>query len=131
MTDQQLIEEYFAAWGEHDGVAVQSLFTDDGAYSDPTTGGPLVGEEIAAHVQGLCDVFPDLRLELISQRPASVGAIAAPWLWFGTQYGALGDIEPTGKSVTMFGCSFLTVAEGRLQSVLAVFDPDHLLGQLN
>lgn len=131
MSDQKLIQEYFDAWIAHDGAAVQSLFTADGTYRDPSTGGPLSGDDIAAYVHQLCDVFPDLTFELVSQERTSTGLIAVPWILFGTQYGDLGELKATGKSVTLAGCDFIAIEGGQIQSVIGVFDPDHLNEQLD
>ncbi len=126
MNATELIEAYFAAWDAHDPQAIVDLFAPDGTYEDPATGGPLSGEAIGSYAQALFTAFPDLKLELIGQMPTSIGQIAVPWLLFGTNTGPLGDQEPSGKAVTLRGCDFIEVADGKLQRIFGVFNPAEL-----
>ncbi|MEM7400418.1 MAG: ester cyclase, partial [Pseudomonadota bacterium] len=74
--------------------------------------------------------FPDLKLELISNKQASNGMISAPWLLFGTHQGPVGELEPSGKSVVLPGWDFITVDNGKIKQVLGYFDPAYLFQQL-
>ena len=130
MNAQEVIEAYFAAWDAHDPRAVIALYADDGTYEDPATEGPLSGKAIGDYAQGLFTAFPDLKLELISQAPTSISQIAVPWLLFGTHQGALGEMEATGKSVTLRGCDYIVVEEGKLKTVYGTFSLQELIAQL-
>lgn len=130
MDAKALIEAYFAAWDAHDPQAVVALFADGGTYEDPAAGRPLSGAAIGEYAQGLFTAFPDLKLELIGQLPVSAGQIAVPWLLFGTHRGPLGDTPPTGKSIVLRGCDFISVADGKLQVVYGVFSLAELNAQL-
>lgn len=131
MNAQEVVEAYFAAWDAHDPQAVMNLYADDGTYEDPATDGPLSGAAIGDYAQGLFDAFPDLKLELISQAETSIGQIAVPWLLFGTHRGPLGEMEATGKSVTLRGCDYIVVEDGKLKTVYGTFSLQELMAQLS
>ena len=131
MSPEELVRAYFAAWNARDAAAVGALFAPGGTYQDPATGGPLAGAALERYAQGLFDAFPDLRLELIAQAPASSGELAAPWLLFGTHRGALGERAPTGRAVVLRGCDFIAARDGRLASVVGYFSLAELGAQLD
>ncbi len=126
----EVVEQYFKAWDDHDTDAILATFNDKGTYSDPVAGAKLQGNDIAQYAQGLFDAFPDFGIELISNVPASNGAIAAPWLLFGTHDGQLMEHAPTGKKVVLPGCDFIRVSDGKIDEVQGFFDPNDLFNQL-
>ena len=128
--ETDIVEKYFAAWGAHDTNAILSTFTSDGTYSDPVGGDNLSGQAYADYANSLFAAFPDLKLELISNKIASNGMVSAPWLLFGTHQGPVGELQPTGNSVVLPGCDFITVKKGKIKQVLGYFDPDCLFEQL-
>ena len=77
--------------------------------------------ELERYAQGLFDAFPDLRLELVAQTPASSGELAVSRLLFGIHQGALGECAPTGRAVVQRGRDFIAVRDGRIQSVVGYF----------
>ena len=131
MPPNEIIQAYFDAWDAHDAQAVMNVYTEDGSYEDPTTGGPLTGAAIGDYAQSLFDAFPDLKLELISQAPTSIGQIAVPWLLFGTHQGPLGEMAATGKSIVLRGCDYIVVENGKLKMVYGTFSVEKLMEQLN
>ena len=131
MNATEVIEAYFAAWDAHDAQAVMDLYTPDGTYEDPATEGPLSGQAISDYADGLFTAFPDLKLELISQASTSIGQIAVPWLLFGTHQGPLGEMATTGKSVTVRGCDYIVVEDGKLKSVYGTFSVPEFIAQLS
>ena len=56
---------------------------EGGSYEDPTTGGPLTGDALAANVATLLTGFPDLHFDLVSVAATSDTAAAAQWLMRG------------------------------------------------
>src|SRR4051812_5836169 len=46
------LDRYFDGWNTRDGAAVVAALTPGGTYEDPTTGGPLSGDALAANVDG-------------------------------------------------------------------------------
>ena len=131
MNPNEVIEAYFAAWDAHDRQAIIDLYAEDGTYQDPATEGPLSGQAIGDYAETLFAAFPDLKLELISQAGTSIDQIAVPWLLFGTHQGALGEMEATGKSVTIRGCDYIVVEDDKLKTVYGTFSLQELMEQLS
>ena len=84
MSMTEALDRYFAAWNDHDPDAVVGSLAGSGTYQDPTTGGPLTGDALAANVATLLTGFPDLHFYLVSMAPTSDTAGAAQWLMRGT-----------------------------------------------
>jgi steroid delta-isomerase-like uncharacterized protein len=113
---------YFGAWNRHDPEAIAAAFTEGGTYSDPTTGRPLTGSEIAQYAARLFRAFPDLAFAPVGEILAGPGRIAAEWTMRGTNTGPFGDMPPTGRAVTLPGADFITIQGDRVRSVQGYFD---------
>ena len=125
-----IAQQYFDAWNRHDADGIVVLFAEAGTYSDPTTGGPLQGPAIGAYAAGLWSSFPDLRFEIISAAQASDDVIAAQWMMLGTNDGSMFGLPPTGKPIELPGADFVTVRDGRIESVVGYFDSGLLPRQI-
>ena len=128
--ETEIVKAYFDAWDAHDTKAILDTFTTDGTYSDPVGGQNLSGKNYEDYANSLFTAFPDLKLELIANTVASNGMVAAPWLLLGTHQGPVGDIQPTGRLITLPGCDFISVENGKIKLVMGYFDPDYLFSQL-
>ena len=82
----QALDRYFDAWNSHDPAQVVAALTDGGTYEDPTTGGPLSGDALAASVAGVYEAFPDVRFEIESLSLGD-GTASAEWRMIGTNTG--------------------------------------------
>jgi steroid delta-isomerase-like uncharacterized protein len=122
--------QYFDAWNRHDAAGINSLFNEDGFYSDPTTGGPLRGEAIGGYASGLWSSFPDLAFEIVSADQTDDEHVAAQWVMRGTNHGSMLGLPPTGKPVELPGADFVTVRDGRIDAVVGYFDSGLLPRQL-
>ncbi len=71
------LDRYFAAWNNHDPDAVVRSLVEGGSYEDPTTGGPLTGDALAANVATLLTGLPDLHFDLVSVAATSDTGAAA------------------------------------------------------
>lgn len=129
-TATEAVKTYFDAWDSHDVDAILDSLAPDGTYSDPVGGENLSGQAYADYANSLFTAFPDLKLELISNTVASNGMVAAPWLLFGTHKGPVGDLQPTNRAITLPGCDFITVEDGKVKKVRGYFDPEYLFAQL-
>jgi steroid delta-isomerase-like uncharacterized protein len=126
------LDRYFDAWNAHDPQGVVASLTVDGTYEDPTTGGPLNGDALAANVAALVQGFPDLRFELASVAPTSETTAAAQWRMLGTNTGPMPLGPPTGGAVDLPGADFIEydhVAD-KVSKVVGYFDTQTMLGQL-
>jgi steroid delta-isomerase-like uncharacterized protein len=121
---------YFDAWNRRDPDAVAATFADGGTYTDPATGGDLVGPAIAAHAAALFAGFPDLSFEIVSDGATGPGTVAAEWLMRGTNTGSLRGAPPTGATVALPGADAIVVEDGLIRSVRGYFDRQTMLEQL-
>ncbi len=128
--ETEVVKAYFDAWNAHDTQAILNTFTSEGVYSDPIGGQNLFGDNYVDYANSLFNAFLDLRLELIANTVASNGMVAAPWLLFGTHQGPVGDLQPTGREITLPGCDFISIENGKIKEVRGYFDPDFLFSQL-
>lgn len=126
------LDRYFAAWNDHDPDAVVRSLADGGSYEDPTTGGPLTGDALAANVATLLAGFPDLHFDLVSVAPTSDAAAAAQWLMQGTNTGPMPAGPATGQTVALPGADFIDYdpAADRIAKVTGYFDTATMLWQL-
>jgi steroid delta-isomerase-like uncharacterized protein len=110
---------------------VRSL-AEDGSYEDPTTGGPLTGDALAANVATLLTGFPDLHFDLVSVAATSDTGAAAQWLMRGTNTGPMPAGPATGQTVALPGADFIDYdpAADRIAKVVGYFDTATLLSQL-
>jgi steroid delta-isomerase-like uncharacterized protein len=122
MSPLEIAQQYFDAWNRKDAATVLATFTDDGTYSDPSSGGRLRGEALAAYMNGLWTAFPDLSFETVSVGAAAPDLVAAQWIMRGTNSGSMMGLPPTGKTVTLAGADFIRVANGKIRSVDGYFD---------
>lgn len=132
MTLVAALDRYFAGWNDHDGRAVVASLTDGGTYEDPTTGGPISGDALAANVDVLGAGFPDLAFEIVSCAPTSETTAAVQWVMRGTNTGAMPGGPPTGRTIDLPGADFLEYdpATDKLSRVVGYFDTATMLTQL-
>ncbi len=123
------LDRSFDAWNAHDGEGVVAALTDDGTYEDPTTGGPLNGDALAANVNGLAVGSPDLQFELAGVAPTSDTSAAAEWRMHGTNTGDTPMGPATGGTVDLPGADFITYdpEADRISNVVGYFDTGLML----
>ena len=126
------LDRYFEAWNEHDPAGVVDSLTPTGTYEDPTTGGPLTGDALAASVAGVLTGFPDVRFELVTVSATGDTSAAAQWVMHGTNTGPMPGGPATGRAIALPGADFLTYDPGadRLSTVVGYFDTATMLAQL-
>ena len=103
----QAIDRYLAAWNAGNGRAVVEALTDDGTYEDPTSGGPLAGDALAAYVDELAAGFPDLRFEVVGVATVGTRSAVVRWVAQGTNTGFSSEGPPTGAAIAVAGADFL------------------------
>ena len=128
----EALDRYFDAWNSHDSAAVVAALTDGGTYEDPTTGGPLTGDALAASVDSVYRAFPDVRFEIVSVAATGDDSAAAQWRMIGTNTGSLPGGPATGGTIDLPGADFFTYepAADCVSSVVGYFDTATMLGQL-
>ncbi|MFI5372100.1 MAG: ester cyclase, partial [Candidatus Eisenbacteria bacterium] len=120
------------AWNDHDPAGVVASLNHGGTYEDPTTGGPLSGDALAASVDGLLTGFPDVHFELVSCAPTGDDSAALQWRMQGTNTGPMPGGPATGETIDLPGADFVTYdrSADRLAKVVGYFDTATMLGQL-
>lgn len=117
-----LIDAYFAGWNAHDAGAVARTFAPGGTYSDPTTGGPVAGAELAGVVGPLCAAFPDLAFER-AEAIGGGGRHVVEWVLRGHNHGALRTgVGPTGRAATLRGVTVFEVEDAGIRAARGYFD---------
>ena len=126
------LDRYFGAWNDHDPDAVVGSLAEGGSYEDPTTGGPLTGDALAANVATLLTGFPDLHFDLVSVAATSDTAAAAQWLMRGTNTGPMPACPATGQTIALPGADFIDYdpGAGRIAKVVGYFDTATMVAQL-
>jgi steroid delta-isomerase-like uncharacterized protein len=115
------------AWNSHDIGQVSGIFADDYegvsvAEALPQRGAGGMARSLSAYF----DAFPDLRFTL-GDTVVQDNRVAFSWTAFGTHYGRLMNIPPTGRSVFVQGISMLTLERGKIKEGLHVWDVARLL----
>src|SRR6478736_3103392 len=132
MSIDTALHRYFDAWNSHEPGQVAAALTDDGTYEDPTTGGPLSGDELTANVAGVYAGFPDVRFETVTVDTTGDTTACAQWRMLGTNTGPLPGGPATGASLDLPGADFFTYdpTPDRVSRVVGYFDTATMLGQL-
>jgi steroid delta-isomerase-like uncharacterized protein len=129
-TAMDLASAFVGAWNAHDAARVTALYADGYEGQDVGLAGIQHGPEgVRAALYGYLAAFPDFRLmpdDLVVQDDR----IAVFWTAAGTHRGPLLHIPPTGRSVTLRGCSYLIVREDRIVRGLHLWDVAGLLRTL-
>jgi hypothetical protein len=77
--DQPAVARYVSGWQQNDGAKVQSAFSPNGVYKDPSLPGTVGGPHIAAHVAA----HQEARFELLEVREIAKDQLELRWkaLW--------------------------------------------------
>ena len=118
------IDRYLAAWNAGDGRGVAAALTEHGSYADPTSGGPLSGDALAAYVDDLAAGFPDLRFEVVGVATIGRRSAVLRWVMHGTNTGSCSYGGPTGVAIAIAGADFLEYdpVHDRISSVVGYLD---------
>ncbi|MGH8502833.1 MAG: ester cyclase [Gammaproteobacteria bacterium] len=130
----QAFEGYKTAWNSHDMQTLSSYFTEDATYTDPGTG-KLSGPAIAGAVQGLFTAIPDFKVQILSADAVDEDTLAEQWVISGTwtkpfPSGPLAGAQPSGKSFTVPGSSFLEWQGDKIRSSVHYYDQLAFLTQI-
>ena len=121
---------YVAAWNARDAARLAETFRPGGTYEDPNTGGPIGTGPLGHYAGALWTAFPDLTFEEVDYRETAPGEIVFRWIMRGTNRGSLRGLPPTGATVALPGCDFITACDDGLQRVQGYFDRTTLMEQL-
>lgn len=123
----RLVRDLLAAWNAHDLRRIETFYAPDYEGIDVGQANPQRGPRSASrNMERYLRAFPDLRFV---ERDVVVQGDRAVLVWeaHGTHAGKLMNIPPTGRSITVYGTSVLTVEGGRISRGLYVWDVAGLL----
>jgi len=126
----QIVQAYIDACSPRTFDIFLSMFAPDATYSDPGTPQPLPPPGIKAYLGGLFAAFPDTVFETVAIYPISDNLFVWRWIMHGTNTGSFAGMPPTQKSITLPGCEFVTLANGKVQHVEGYFDQVTMLRQM-
>jgi hypothetical protein len=102
---------------------VAECFAPRGAFSEPSTDGPIRGEALAAQVRSLVAQFPDLSFDLLAESVIAPNTAMAEWLLRGTD-------ANLGRAVAVPGIDVVVVRGGRVLVARRLYDRVMLYEQL-
>ena len=131
----QSAKDYYAYFNARDMDGINAQHGEDMqlVYS-PGQPGPLDEQQSEMMTRGLWAAFPDIRFEITLQ-VAEGNYVVTHWVATATHTGTLTlpsghSVGPTGKEVTVQGCTTMEVVDGKHQRAWNHYDQVALLGQL-
>ncbi len=73
--------------------------------------------------------FPDIHFS-VDNLLAEGGQVAVQYTFEGTHSGQFGELQPTGRAISVTGMLIALVSDGRIQSAVSVFDSGDMMHQL-
>ncbi len=123
----QLITGLMDAWNSHNVEQVTKFYTQDYEGVDVSQAGPQIGiEGLRQSVTLYLSAFPDLQFTTV-QTTVQGNQISLAWRSLGTHLGTLMNIPPTGRVVSVYGVSLLTLEHHKVHRALYVWDVAGLL----
>jgi steroid delta-isomerase-like uncharacterized protein len=127
----QIVRTYIDAFRRQDVDAWLATFAPDGTLSDPATNQqPLAEQALKEVVGGFFAGFPDATTETMALYAITPDLAVWRWVIRGTHAGSYRGLSPTGRSLILPGCEFITVRESKVQRVEGYFDRLSILQQL-
>jgi steroid delta-isomerase-like uncharacterized protein len=113
----QIVSTYIDTFCRGDLDACLATFAPDGTYISASTtqtfSGPAIKDLFGEYFTG----FPDLICETMAVHAITEDLSVWRWMVHGTNTGSFRGLPPTGRSVVLRGCDFITVREGLVQRV--------------
>lgn len=122
---RRLVDE---VWNQGKLEVINELFDKNYKGHDPLLG-ELTRDGFREAMKGYRSAFPDLKFE-ITAILADGNYVCTRWVGKGTHRGALGDLQPTGKSATVTGIDFAELRDGRVVADYTEFDTLGFMKQL-
>jgi steroid delta-isomerase-like uncharacterized protein len=126
----QLASAFVDAWNAHDPDRVTALYADSYEGQDVGLAAPQHGPaDVRAALDWYVAAFPDFRLTADAV-VAQGDRVVVLWTATGTHRGSLLRIPPTGRAVSVRGCSYLVVRGERIVRGFHLWDVAGLLRAL-
>jgi steroid delta-isomerase-like uncharacterized protein len=123
----KLVDHFTEAWNHHEAERASALFAADYEGFDISEASPRRGQQGAQQwMQRYFRAFPDMQFTG-GQTVVQGNRAAILWTAQGTHQGYLLNIPPTGRTFTVRGVSFLTIANNQIQRGEYIWDLAELL----
>ena len=127
---EKMLEDYYAAWNEHDVEKAASFFTDDLVYEDvPMAAVQRNKKEFKDSWNTFFTKCPDFKLEFKASFATDAWA-GSEWVMSGTHAGDWPGMPATGKKFSVRGASICELRGGKLRRESLYWDMVSLLQQL-
>ena len=128
--NEKLLAEYPTAWSAHDIEKIQTFFTDDCVYSDPTLGVEKHGKAgLLEFIGEILSMQPDFHIEY-SEYFATKTHGASVWTITNTWNGEFHGVDVTGKKVSFTGTTIFEFKNGKISKNTDYWDLSPLMLQL-
>jgi steroid delta-isomerase-like uncharacterized protein len=131
MNSIDLARAYIAGWSAHETDRINSLFAEDGTYSDPIVPNGIRGAALAGYVNGLIAAFPDLDFDIVRLYEAGADTVVVEWLMKGTNRGSFMGLPPTGRAIALPGVDVIETGGDRIKSVRGYFNSATMMAQID
>ncbi len=126
-----IVRESFAAWNAHDMEGFVKRLDTKTVWESDAFPAPFAGHEGARQFFKLyVTAFPDLHLDIEQILAAGDNHVLVRWRSTGTHLGPLANVPATGRKISLRGCNFNEVKQGRIAHAWVYFDNAHMLRQL-
>lgn len=126
----QVVDQLVAAWNSHDVERVAALYAPNYEGLDVGEAQPQRGpDSIRRSLTRYLSAFPDLRLEP-EQKVVQDNRVAFSWVVRGTHKGAILNIPPTGREISVRGMSIVEIVNGQVTRAQSIWDMAGLLREM-
>jgi predicted ester cyclase len=135
VTDDALQTRLFELWSSPPDGNADPLAAFGAVYADPVliNGSPMALTELVARARALHEAFSDHEIEVVD-RVAQSGKLAVAFRHTARHTGPwttpVGEIAPTGATVTGLGIDLLTVVDDRITEIWVLADELQRLAQV-
>lgn len=114
---QELIDQYFAFFNDHEWDKMASLYSAEAEFKDPSLGAGIVvqtREQISRKYSELNEVFPDIRDEIVRIYPSGEAHMIVEFISSGT--------APDGAVFELPVCTIFTIENGLITKDFTYYD---------
>jgi steroid delta-isomerase-like uncharacterized protein len=120
--DLAVVDEIYA-----DGYVLDAPVRTDGSVRGH--GATIGREDLKRRVNLFRTAFPDIHFA-IDNLIAEGEQVAVQYRFAGTHSGVFGELQPTGRRISITGILIAALADGRIASAVSVFDSGDMMRQL-
>ncbi|WP_353570379.1 ester cyclase [Candidatus Albibeggiatoa sp. nov. BB20] len=125
---EQLLKQYYAAWGTGNPENVIQFFTNNAVFEDLAFGAKFVGiDEIRSFVVLTYSGVPDFKVEPTQIVAGDNNSAAASWVMSGTHIGDLPNLPASQKRFEVRASSIITLKNELIFDIKDYWNPNTFL----